>query len=157
MLAGGEAKIRQADLSKDIELVQGDAMSLPFGDNQFDFVTIGFGLRNVPDANQVLKEAARVLKPGGYFACIEMSQPTNPVVRLGWKAYFNAFPLLAKVFGGSYQDYTYLKETSMQFVSASKLKQMMEEAGMIDVKVTPLNFGAAAIHVGKKALPSMVR
>ena len=54
-------------------------------------------------------------------------------------------------------DYTYLKETSMQFVSASKLKQMMEEAGMIDVKVTPLNFGAAAIHVGKKALPSMVR
>ena len=150
MLAAGEKKVKAADLSKDVELVQGDAMDLPFGDQQFDFVTIGFGLRNVPDADRTLAEACRVLKPGGTFACIEMSQPTNPLVRVGWRAYFNLFPLLAKTFGARYQDYAYLKETSIQFVSAAKLKRMMEEAGMVDVRVTPLNLGAAAIHIGRK-------
>src|SRR5699024_1168404 len=67
MLAAGAEKVKAADLNKDIELVQGDAMQLPFAANQFDFVTIGFGLRNVPDAAQVLAEVMRVLKPGGWF------------------------------------------------------------------------------------------
>src|SRR5699024_3824194 len=77
MLAHAEAKVRKAGLGKDIELIQTDAMALPFSAGAFDVVTIGFGLRNVPDANQVLAEAYRVLKPGGQFACLEMSQPTN--------------------------------------------------------------------------------
>lgn len=73
-------------------LVQGDAMALPFDDNSFDIVTIGFGLRNVPDANKALSEIYRVLKPGGQFVSLEMSQPTNPIIKVGWKAYFTAFP-----------------------------------------------------------------
>lgn len=150
MLELGEKKVRARDLAKDIELVQGDAMHLPFADNQFDFVTIGFGLRNVPDAFQVLQEARRVLKPGGKFGCLEMSQPQNPLVRLGWRAYFQVFPLIAKGFGASYQDYSYLKQTSMEFASAAQLKVMMEDAGFKDVRVTPLNLGAAAIHIGIK-------
>ena len=125
-------------------------LDLPFADNSFDVVTIGFGLRNVPDANQVLAEVTRVLKPGGVFGCLEMSQPNNSLVRVGWKGYFKLFPLMAKAFGGNYRDYRYLQQTSRAFVSAEKLKQMMEEAGMSSVTVTKLNFGAGAIHIGQK-------
>ena len=79
-----------------------------------------------------------------------MSQPNNQLVRVGWKGYFKLFPLMAKAFGGNYRDYRYLQQTSRAFVSAEKLKQMMEEAGMSSVTVTKLNFGAGAIHIGQK-------
>ena len=151
MLKLAEKKARARELQKDIELVQADAMHLPFKDNSFDVVTIGFGLRNVPDANQVLREVQRVLRPGGVFGCLEMSQPTNPIVRLGWKGYFTLFPVFAKVFGGNYQDYRYLKKTSQAFVSATELKHMMEEAKLTAVTVTKLNLGAGAVHTGYKA------
>ena len=131
-------------------LVQGDAMHLPFGDNTFDIVTIGFGLRNVPDADQALSEIYRVLKPGGQFASLEMSQPTNPMVKFGWKAYFNIFPVMASIAGGNYRDYQYLKKTSQQFVSAHQLARMMKAAGFKEVHYQPLNFGAAALHFGNK-------
>ncbi len=101
MLDLAEKKVRDLDLQKDIELVKADAMHLPFADNSFDVVTIGFGLRNVPDANQVLAEVTRVLKPGGVFGCLEMSQPNNSLVRVGWKGYFKLFPLMAKAFGAT--------------------------------------------------------
>ena len=131
-------------------LVQGDAMHLPFDDNTFDIVTIGFGLRNVPDADQALREIYRVLKPGGQFANLEMSQPTNPMVKFGWKAYFNIFPVMASIAGGNYRDYQYLKKTSQQFVSAHQLARMMKAAGFKEVHYQPLNFGAAALHFGNK-------
>jgi len=131
-------------------LVQGDAMALPFDDNSFDIVTIGFGLRNVPDADKALSEIYRVLKPGGQFVSLEMSQPTNPIIKVGWKAYFTAFPLMASLAGGHYHDYQYLKKTSQQFVSAHQLARMMKAVGFKEVHYQPLNFGAAALHFGDK-------
>ena len=71
-----------------IHLVHGDAMNLPFEDNSFDYVTIGFGLRNVPDYLVALKEMNRVLKPGGMIVCLETSQPTMPVFKQVYKLYF---------------------------------------------------------------------
>lgn len=150
MLAHAEAKVRKAGLGKDIELIQADAMALPFSARAFDVVTIGFGLRNVPDANQVLAEAYRVLKPGGQFACLEMSQPTNPVVKAGWRAYFHVFPHLAQLFGGKAADYQYLQTTAQQFVSANQLLQMMQASGFHSCHYTKLNWGAGALHIGKK-------
>lgn len=131
-------------------LIKGDAMDLPFADNQFDVITIGFGLRNVPDADQALNEIYRVLKPGGQFVCLEMSQPTNKLVRVGWKAYFNLFPVMASLAGGHIKDYQYLKQTSQQFVSARQLAQMMKIAGFKGVHYQLLNLGAAALHFGSK-------
>lgn len=131
-------------------LINGDAMNLPLDDNSFDIVTIGFGLRNVPDANQALAEIYRVLKPGGQLGILEMSQPTNSLVKVGWKAYFNVFPYLAKLAGGHVKDYQYLKKTSQQFVSADELARMMADAGFKAVNYSPLNFGAAVIHFGVK-------
>lgn len=131
-------------------LINGDAMNLPLDDESFDIVTIGFGLRNVPDADKALAEIYRVLKPGGQLGVLEMSQPTNSLVKLGWKAYFKVFPYLAKVAGGYIKDYQYLQKTSQQFVSAKQLAKMMENAGFKSVNYTPLNFGAAALHFGIK-------
>lgn len=131
-------------------LIDGDAMDLPLTDESFDIVTIGFGLRNVPDADKALSEIYRVLKPGGQLGVLEMSQPTNSLVRAGWKAYFKAFPYLAKVAGGHVKDYQYLKQTSQQFVSADRLARMMSDTGFKSVNYTLLNFGAAAVHFGIK-------
>ncbi|QZN92274.1 bifunctional demethylmenaquinone methyltransferase/2-methoxy-6-polyprenyl-1,4-benzoquinol methylase UbiE [Limosilactobacillus panis] len=150
MLTIADKKIRQLDLSKDIELVQADAMHLPFSDNSFSVVTIGFGLRNVPDADQVLRESYRVLKKGGQFACLEMSQPTNPLVKAGWRAYFRFFPWLAQLARASRKDYRYLKQTAQEFVSAKQLLAMMKVAGFKNCTYSPLNMGAAALHIGYK-------
>ena len=80
-----------------IHLVHGDAMNLPFEDNSFDYVTIGFGLRNVPDYLVALKEMNRVLKPGGMIVCLETSQPTMPVFKQVYKLYFKfVMPVFGK-------------------------------------------------------------
>lgn len=75
MLKVGEEKVKRLGL-KQVNLIHGNAMELPFPDNSFDYVTIGFGLRNVPDYLQVLKEMHRVVRPGGIAVCLETSQPT---------------------------------------------------------------------------------
>lgn len=75
MLNVGVEKVKELGL-KQVKLVHGNAMELPFPDNSFDYATIGFGLRNVPDYLQVLKEMRRVVKPGGIVVCLETSQPT---------------------------------------------------------------------------------
>lgn len=150
MLDLAEQKIRQQDLQKEIQLKQGDAMELPYPDQSFDIVTIGFGLRNVPDANQVLKEIYRVLKPTGKVGVLETSQPTNPLVKLGWKSYFKLFPSFAKLLGANVSDYQYLSHTTAKFVSAEHLKAMLIKNGFKNVHVDKLNLGAGAIHIGIK-------
>ncbi|CCI81669.1 bifunctional demethylmenaquinone methyltransferase/2-methoxy-6-polyprenyl-1,4-benzoquinol methylase UbiE [Lactobacillus hominis] len=150
MLALAYDKVLTAGVEKEVQLRQADAMNLPYEDESFNIVTIGFGLRNVPDANQVLREVYRVLKPGGKFAVLETSQPTNPIVKVGWKAYFKLFPKFAKLLHSNVSDYQYLSQTTNKFVSANQLKQMFEQAGYHDVSITKLNLGAGAIHIGIK-------
>ena len=75
MLEIGKKKLADRKLDQQVSLVQGNAMELPFDDNQFDFATIGFGLRNVPDLKQVLLEMKRIVKPGGKVVCLELSKP----------------------------------------------------------------------------------
>lgn len=150
MLDLAEQKIRQQNLQKEIQLKQGDAMHLPYPDQSFDIVTIGFGLRNVPDANQVLKEIYRVLKPTGKVGVLETSQPTNLLIKLGWKSYFRLFPSFAKLLGANASDYQYLSHTTAEFVSAQHLKEMLVKNGFKNVQVNKLNLGAGAIHIGIK-------
>lgn len=150
MLGLADKKIRGQNLQKEIQLKQGDAMHLPYPDQSFDIVTIGFGLRNVPDADQVLKEIYRVLKPGGKVGILETSQPTNPIIKLGWESYFKLFPNFAKLLGANVDDYKYLSHTTAKFISATRLKKMLEQNGFKNVTITKLNLGAGAIHIGIK-------
>lgn len=150
MLKIAQKKVRKKKLQPKIKLVVGDAMNLPFAANSFDCVTICFGLRNVPDASKTIQESYRVLKLGGQFAILEMSQPTNPVIKLGWQGYFKVFPYLAKLTHSNVKDYQYLSRTSKEFLSAEQLKKLLEQNNFTQVAVTKLTFGAGAIHLARK-------
>src|SRR6185437_2958770 len=94
---------QKTETIKNIELIHGNAMELPFEDNTFDYVTIGFGLRNVPDYMQVLKEMRRVVKPGGMVVCLETSQPTMFGYKQAYYLYFRfIMPLFGKIFAKSF-------------------------------------------------------
>ena len=148
MLAVGKKKVLPYDF---VELIHGNAMELPFEDNTFDYVTIGFGLRNVPDYMQVLREMNRVLKPGGMAVCLETSQPEIPGYRQLFRFYFNyIMPLFGKIFAKSYKEYSWLQESANNFPGMKKLASMFEQVGFVKVYYKGYSGGAAAMHIGFK-------
>lgn len=150
MLKVAKEKIAQEQLSN-VELIQGNAMELPFEDDQFDYVTIGFGLRNVPDYLQVLKEMQRVLKPGGMAVCLETSQPVIPIYRELYYFYFRyMMPLMGKYFAKSFKEYSWLQESARDFPGMEKLAQMFWQVGFVNVIYKPFSGGVAAAHIGIK-------
>ncbi|WLV23444.1 demethylmenaquinone methyltransferase [Aciduricibacillus chroicocephali] len=137
----------------DIEFIQGDAMDLPFADSTFDYVTIGFGLRNVPNYDRVLHEMYRVLKPGGMAVCLETSQPTLPVFRQGYYLYFKyIMPMFGKLLVKSYEEYEWLYESAKDFPGKKELEKMFLNAGFDQVVVKSYTGGVAAAHIGFKIL-----
>ncbi|PAF11075.1 bifunctional demethylmenaquinone methyltransferase/2-methoxy-6-polyprenyl-1,4-benzoquinol methylase [Shouchella clausii] len=152
MLAVGREKVAAAKRTN-ISLVHGNAMALPYDDNTFDYVTIGFGLRNVPDYMQVLQEMCRVAKPGGKIVCLETSQPTIPVFKQLYFFYFKRImPLAGKVFAKKYEEYSWLQESTLAFPGKDKLRDMFVEAGMKDVTVKSYTGGVCAMHMGIKPI-----
>ncbi|MDF0726220.1 demethylmenaquinone methyltransferase [Cytobacillus sp. S13-E01] len=150
MLKIGQDKIETLQV-KHAKLIHGNAMGLPFEDNTFDYVTIGFGLRNVPDYLQVLKEMYRVVKPGGKVVCLETSQPTLVGFRQLYFFYFRfVMPVFGKLFAKSYEEYSWLQESARDFPGMKELAQMFEKAGLRNVKVKPYTGGVAAMHLGVK-------
>lgn len=150
MLNVGIEKVKQLKLNQ-VKLIHGNAMELPFEDNSFDYVTIGFGLRNVPDYLQVLKEMHRVVKPGGIAVCLETSQPTLIGYRQLFYFYFRfIMPLFGKLFAKSYKEYSWLQESARDFPGMKELARMFEQAGFNDVYYKSYSGGAAAVHIGKK-------
>lgn len=134
-----------------LEFIHGNAMDLPFDDHTFDYVTIGFGLRNVPDYMTVLKEMHRVLKPGGMVVCLETSQPTLFGFRHLFKFYFNyIMPFFGRIFAKSYQEYAWLNESTQSFPDKNKLKEMFLQAGFSDVEIKSFSGGVAAMHLAFK-------
>ncbi|MEG6616645.1 demethylmenaquinone methyltransferase [Peptococcaceae bacterium 1198_IL3148] len=150
MLKVGKDKVQDKGL-KNVELIHGNAMELPFADNSFNYVTIGFGLRNVPDYMQVLKEMQRVAKPGGKVVCLETSQPTIPGYRQLYYFYFSyIMPLFGKLLAKNYGHYSWLQESAKEFPGRDELAQMFRDAGLVDVQVKPYDGGVAAMHMGVK-------
>ncbi len=150
MLNVGKQKITEANLNQ-VTLIHGNAMELPFPDHSFDYVTIGFGLRNVPDYLQVLKEMNRVLKPGGIAVCLETSQPTIIGYRQLFYFYFRfIMPLFGRMFAKSYSEYSWLQESARDFPGVKELAELFKQAGFKDVTYKPYSGGAAAVHFGHK-------
>ena len=148
MLNVGKEKVK--DLPQ-IELIHGNAMELPFEDNTFDYVTIGFGLRNVPDYTQVLREMNRVAKPGGMIVCLETSQPDSKLFNAGFRFYFRyIMPVFGKLFAKSYKEYSWLQESAKEFPNRAELTRLFETVGMVNVTSKPYSGGAAARHIGYK-------
>ncbi|MBU9711830.1 demethylmenaquinone methyltransferase [Evansella tamaricis] len=150
MLSVGEKKVKENSLSN-VELVHGNAMDLPFEDNTFDYVTIGFGLRNVPDYMKALKEMRRVIKPGGLVVCLETSQPTLVGYKqLYWLYFRYIMPLFGKIFAKSYKEYSWLQESTEVFPGKKELKQMFLKAGFEKVTYKSYSGGVAAAHFATK-------
>ncbi|MGS2776249.1 demethylmenaquinone methyltransferase [Robertmurraya sp. GLU-23] len=150
MLNVGKQKVTESNLNQ-VTLIHGNAMELPFPDHSFDYVTIGFGLRNVPDYLQVLKEMNRVLKPGGIAVCLETSQPTLIGYRQLYYFYFRfIMPLFGRVFAKSYREYSWLQESARDFPGVKELASLFKQAGFNDVTYKPYSGGAAAVHFGHK-------
>ncbi|EUJ24509.1 ubiquinone/menaquinone biosynthesis methyltransferase [Listeria grandensis FSL F6-0971] len=150
MLAVGQEKVLESPFSN-ITLMHGNAMVLPFADSSFDYVTIGFGLRNVPDYMTVLREMHRVLKPGGLLTCLDTSTPTIPGYNQLFFFYFrHMMPLMGKLFAKSYEEYAWLEESTRAFPGMKKLADMFQAAGFDHVRYVPHSGGASATHFGYK-------
>ncbi|SDW30720.1 demethylmenaquinone methyltransferase [Paenibacillus sp. CF384] len=151
MLEVGKKKVKGEGLDRQISLVQGNAMELPFEDNRFDFATIGFGLRNVPDLEQVLREMMRVVKPGGQVVCLEMSKPTWQPFKAIYYFYFErVMPAIGKMVAKRYEQYKWLPESLKAFPDSKQLAAKYREIGLQHVRVFPLAGGVAALHMGTK-------
>ncbi|REK77255.1 demethylmenaquinone methyltransferase [Paenibacillus paeoniae] len=151
MLDVGEKKVKKLGLNDQIELVQGNAMSLPFEDNSFDYVTVGFGLRNVPDYLQVLKEMKRVVKPGGQVVCLELSKPTWQPFKSIYYFYFERImPWFGKLVAGRFKEYQWLPDSLKLFPDSKQLTELYRQADMKEVDVRLFFGGIAALHRGMK-------
>lgn len=150
MLSIAQEKNKEYDY-KQLDFVHGNAMDLPFESNTFDYVTIGFGLRNVPDYLTVLKEMYRVVKPGGTVVCLETSQPTLIGFRQGYYFYFKfIMPLFGKLFAKSYKEYAWLHESTKDFPNKKELTKLFKKAGFNTVDVKSYTGGVAAMHKATK-------
>jgi demethylmenaquinone methyltransferase / 2-methoxy-6-polyprenyl-1,4-benzoquinol methylase len=132
-----------------LDLVAADAEKLPLLDRQYDRVSVAFGLRNCTDKNAVLREARRVLRPGGRFFCLEFSHlqvfAATPLYD-AWS--FQVLPRLGRVVAGDEEAYRYLAESIRAFPDQEKLAGMMSAAGFERVSYRNLSGGIAAIHSG---------
>lgn len=136
---------------KGFEWMTGNAESLPFPDNHFDIYTIAFGLRNVTHIDTALKEAQRVLKPGGRFFCLEFSHVNEPLLGKAYDLYsYNLIPKIGKIITKDAESYQYLVESIRKFPTQEALKARMKEAGFAQAKYTNLTSGVVAIHKGIK-------
>ena len=135
-----------------IEWVQGDALALPFGDGEFDAATVGFGVRNLADLEGGLRELARVLKPEGKLAVLEITRPRG-ILRPFFRLWFDVVvPLLGRVLPGG-EAYTYLPASVRRFPGPDDLSALFEAAGFDDVRYRLLGGGIVALHVGRKPGP----
>ncbi|MEJ7615657.1 MAG: ubiquinone/menaquinone biosynthesis methyltransferase [Pyrinomonadaceae bacterium] len=133
-----------------VPFIEGDALRLPFADASFDAVTIAFGLRNLADVNQGLRELARVLKPGGQAAILEFSKPIVPGFSALFGFYFDRLlPSIGGIISGSPQAYQYLPASVKRFPDQQTLAEMMRRAGFHQVEYQNLTGGVWSIHFGR--------
>jgi demethylmenaquinone methyltransferase/2-methoxy-6-polyprenyl-1,4-benzoquinol methylase len=152
MLDVGAYKVEREGLGSVVTLVNGDAMQLPYEDNTFDFVTIGFALRNVPDIQTVLNEMTRVVKPGGKVVSLEVSKPPFlPYRKLFYLYFYKILPLIAKWTVNKYEEYAWLPQSLTHFPDSRELARMFQRAGLEPVQVKLFMGGVAALHIGTKA------
>lgn len=151
MLNVGRDKLRDLGLVNNIEFVQANAEALPFADNSFDIVSIGFGLRNVTDKDAALRSMFRVLKPGGRLLVLEFSKPESELLSKAYDLYsFRILPFMGQLIANDKESYQYLAESIRMHPDQETLKQMMQDAGFQEVSYHNLTGGIVALHRGYK-------
>lgn len=151
MLSIGRDRLTDKGCATNTYYVQADAQYLPFPDNYFDTITIGFGLRNVTDKALALRSMHRILKPGGKLLVLEFSKPTNDLVSNVYDVYsFNVLPVLGKLIANDSESYQYLAESIRVHPDQETLKDMTEDAGFVDTGYHNISAGIVALHYATK-------
>jgi demethylmenaquinone methyltransferase/2-methoxy-6-polyprenyl-1,4-benzoquinol methylase len=149
MLEVGVQKVMRTGLADRVQLEIGDAQALPYENDSFDGCCIAFGIRNVPDRSAALAEMARVTKPGGRVAVLELGEPS-----VGWLSPFARFhvrkviPRIGGMLSGS-REYKYLQESIAAFPPADQFAEQMQASGLKVLDVQPLTFGACNLFVAE--------
>ncbi len=152
MLAAAQKRLEGHPLASRISIVEADAERLPFADDTFDAVTIGFGLRNVTDQSRAIRDIRRVLKPGGTLVVLEFSRPVAKYVRPFYDAYsFSVLPTMGRLCVHDAQSYRYLAESIRVHPDRDTLKGMMVQEKFADCDYDTMLYGIVAAHVGVKA------
>ncbi len=151
MLVEGRQRAEAGQMAESLDWVVGDAMALPFADNSFDVYTISFGIRNVTRIADALREAHRVLRPGGRLMVLEFSRIPNEMMQKAYDLYsFNVIPVMGQVVAGDRDSYQYLVESIRKFPDQEAFAAMIRAAGFGQVKYRNLTMGIAALHSGWK-------
>ena len=144
--------IGRSNLEKftNIKWYKANAEKLPFKNDTYNFYTISYGIRNVSDINLSLREAFRVLKPGGRFMCLEFSKIDNEIINLFYKQYSKIIPYIGKYIVGSSEPYDYLIKSIKEFYTQNELVDLIKKNGFSKVEYRNLSNGISAIHSGWK-------
>ena len=143
MLDKSKKKLNQND---NVKWFCNDAENLPFENNFFDYYTISFGIRNINNIDKALKEAHRVLKPGGRFLCLEFSKVKNKILNEIYKTYSKSIPKVGMFVIGKSEPYEYLVRSIEEFYSQEKLLEKIKENDFINASYNNLSSGIVAIH-----------
>ena len=149
MMAVGREKIKKAGVSA--ELFVADCEDLPYADNTFDRISVGFGVRNFEHLELGLSQMYRVLTPGGKLVILELSVPSNAFIRWCYKLYFlKILPAIGGMISGDRGAYEYLPASVLRFPGPDKFIPMLKSAGFAQVEHTPLTLGICRMYVAKK-------
>jgi len=147
MLNEGKLKLKKFN---SIRWIKAKAENIPDKDNYYDYYSISYGIRNVTNINLALKEAYRVLKPGGRFMCLEFSKINNEILNFVYQKYSKTIPYLGKLIVGTDQPYKYLTESIQSFYNQEELSTLISKNGFANVEYRNVSSGISAIHSGWK-------
>lgn len=153
MILQGESRAIDQGIINGLTWIVADGALLPFKDQSFDTCTISFGLRNVTYIEEALKEILRILKPGGFFFCLEFSKVSSKILDKFYRFYsFEVIPRIGEMVANNKSAYQYLVESIDRFYTQDELKLLMTTTGYQNVAYQNLSGGVAAIHSGQKLI-----
>lgn len=149
MLAIGDQKVAAAGLGQRVHLELGDAQAIEHPDDSFDACCMAFGIRNVPDRAKALREMARVVRPGGRVAILELAEPERGLLALGARFYIRVVvPFVGGWLSGA-KEYRYLQKSIQAFPAPERFAGIMRSAGLEVLEVRPLTFGVVTLYVAR--------
>lgn len=151
MLEVGIEKVKNLGLQNVVTLQVGDSEAISFGDNSFDAITVGFGVRNFENLSMGLSEIHRVLKANGVAVVLEFSMPENFPIKQLYSFYFkHILPTIGKIFSKDYDAYYYLFKSVQEFPYGEKFASIAKQSGFSDIQIKKLTFGIASLYICKK-------
>jgi demethylmenaquinone methyltransferase/2-methoxy-6-polyprenyl-1,4-benzoquinol methylase len=151
MLAIAQQKLGKRGLADRVSLVEGDAQALPQKNGEVDAATIAFGIRNVPDRALGLRELARVVRPGGRIAVLELGEPKKGVLAAAARFHsHHLVPRIGALLSGK-REYRYLQKSVAAFPPAEQFAEMMRASGLKVLEVVPMTFGVCTLYLATPA------